>query len=62
MGLERKAAGKGSLRKGHKSRDSLEVCCTGSIRGLGVGPWEGAHGWRPQGKVVPTLKQPKSYL
>lgn len=20
----------------------------------------GAHGWRPQGKVVPALKQPKS--
>lgn len=60
--MERKAAGKGSLEKGHKSRESLGVCCTGCIRGLGVGPCGGAHGWGPQGKVAPTLRQPKSYL
>ena len=40
MGLERKAAGKGSLEKGHKSRESLEVGGTGSIRGLRWDPAE----------------------
>ena len=62
VGLERKAADKGSLEKGHKSGESLEVGCTGSIRRLGMGPCGGAHGWQLQGKMVPTLKQPKPYL